>query len=101
MLLRDTVSSVMIALAALAATLPIEAHPSSFTLEQIMGAPFPSGLVTSPKGHSVAWVFDEQGRRNVWIADATAGSKAHPLTQFTKDEGVDVAELAWSPDGQW
>jgi dipeptidyl aminopeptidase/acylaminoacyl peptidase len=110
MLLRDPVSplvhvvalrTIMVALVALAATLPVEAHPSSFTLEQIMGAPFPSGLVTSPKGHSVAWVFDEQGRRNVWIADATAGSKAHPLTQFTKDEGVDIAELAWSPDGQW
>jgi dipeptidyl aminopeptidase/acylaminoacyl peptidase len=111
MLLKDTFLSrlplvaprtaLLALLLAVTPTLPLEAHPSTFTLEQIMGAPFPSGLVSSPKGHSIAWVFDEQGRRNVWIAEATPGSKAHPLTQFTRDEGVAIAELAWSPDGQW
>jgi dipeptidyl aminopeptidase/acylaminoacyl peptidase len=111
MLLRDTVASLikaaglraamLAALVASTATQPVEAHPSPFTVEQIMSAPFPSSLVSSPSGHSIAWVFDEQGRRNVWIADASAGAKAHPLTQFAKDEGVNIAEVAWSPDGQW
>jgi len=98
--LRKTLRS-FVAWVALSATMAVGAHPSSFTLEQIMSAPFPSGLVTSPKGHSIAWVFDEQGCRNVWIADGAAGSKAHRLTQFTKDEGVDIADVVWSPDGQW
>jgi dipeptidyl aminopeptidase/acylaminoacyl peptidase len=111
MLLRDTVASlirnavlpvgILAPLVALTVTQPVEAHPSTFTLEQVMSAPFPAALVPSPNGHSVAWVFDEQGRRNVWIADTSAGAKAHPLTGFAKDEGVDIAEVVWSADGQW
>ena len=40
----------------------------SFTLEQVMSAPFPSELTAAPGGGKVAWVLNERGARNVWIA---------------------------------
>ncbi len=76
------------------------AHPASFTIDEVMQAPYPSDLSAAPAGNSVAWVFDAKGVRNIWIADSAAGSKARPLTSFTKDDGFDIGELAWSPDAQ-
>jgi dipeptidyl aminopeptidase/acylaminoacyl peptidase len=99
--IRNLGRAATLTLTVLTPGLAVQAHPPSFTLEQIMSAPFPSGLVTTPVGHSVAWVFDIQGCRNVWFADGTGAIKAHPLTQFTGDEGLDIAQLAWSPDAKW
>jgi hypothetical protein len=42
----------------------------SFTLEQVMSSPFPSELTVSKRGDRVAWAFDAEGKRNIWIAEA-------------------------------
>src|SRR5215469_9905369 len=76
------------------------AHPPSFTIEQVMQAPFPSSLVAATRGKAVAWVFDAQGVRNVWVADEAHGMKARALTAFSDDDGFNIGELAWSPDSQ-
>jgi len=84
-------------------TLPAElvgAHPASFTIEQVLEAPYPSDLTAAPRGSAVAWVFDTKGVRNVWTADPAHGGKAHPITTFAQ-EGVDIGDIAWSPDGKW
>ena len=41
----------------------LEAAPQRelFTLEQILSAPFPTGLVAAPRGGQVAWVFNATG----------------------------------------
>ncbi|HEX3395773.1 MAG TPA: prolyl oligopeptidase family serine peptidase [Steroidobacteraceae bacterium] len=70
-------------------------HPAPFTIEEVIQAPFPSSLVASPKGNSVAWVFDTKGCRNIWIAQ---GSHARQITSYTLDDGFDIGDLAWSPD---
>lgn len=70
-----------------------------FTIEQVMQAPYPSSLEASPTSKAVAWVFDDRGCRNVWVADASRGMQGRPVTNFTGDEGFDVGELAWAPDG--
>jgi len=75
-------------------------HPAAFTIEQVLEAPFPSSLAAAPRGRAVAWVFDTQGRRNVWVADDTHGMKARALTHFTEDDGFNIGELVWSPDAQ-
>jgi Tol biopolymer transport system component len=82
--------SALLALPAFAAP-----HPSPFTIEEVMQAPYPSSLVASPKGNSVAWVFDTKGCRNIWIAE---GSHARQITPYTLDDGFDIGDLAWSPD---
>jgi len=43
----------------------------SFTLEQVTSSPFPSELTVSKRGDKVAWAFDAEGKRNVWIAEGS------------------------------
>jgi len=39
--------------------------PAPFSPEQVLSLPFPTGLVASPVGSTVAWTFNERGVRNV------------------------------------
>lgn len=71
-----------------------------FSLEQILSAPFPSELITAPKGDKAAWVFDSQGKRNIWIAEAP-DFKSRQLTRYDRDDGQDLTGLVFSPDGRW
>ena len=73
---------------------------AQFSLEQVMGSPFPSDLTASMKADKVAWVFDAQGKRNVWIAEAP-GWKGRQLTRYNKDDGQEITDLTFSPDGKW
>jgi dipeptidyl aminopeptidase/acylaminoacyl peptidase len=69
-----------------------------FTIEQVLSAPFPSELVAAPAGGNVAWVFGASGVRNIWVAEGP-DYKARPLTSYASDDGQEIAELAWIPDG--
>jgi len=73
---------------------------NGFTLEQVMSSPFPSDLIASPQGDKVAWVFDAEGKRNIWVAEAPA-FKGRQLTRYDKDDGQEITEPAFSPDGNW
>ena len=79
---------------------PQLARGNGFTLEQVLGAPFPSGMVASAKGDKVAWVFLDHGRRNIFIAEAPA-FKGRQLTRYSQDDGQEVTSLVFSPDGAW
>src|SRR5580700_982691 len=82
-----------------ACSLAFPASPARFTLEQVMSAPFPSDLTAASKRGAVAWVLNEHGARNVWIADAPTYS-GHRLTNYRDDDGQEIAELTWTPDGR-
>ncbi|HYL09762.1 MAG TPA: prolyl oligopeptidase family serine peptidase [Candidatus Acidoferrales bacterium] len=71
-----------------------------FTLEQVMSAPFPEHLVASPKGNRVAWVFDAQGRRNIWVAEGPQFTPRQ-LTSYTDDDGQELSDVAFSTDGNF
>ncbi len=96
----------------LLASAPVVASPAPqagqpFTLEQVLGYSFPSELVAAPRGNRIAWVFNAQGRRNIWIASCPAActepSKfvSKQVTRFASDDGQDITELAFSQDGNW
>jgi dipeptidyl aminopeptidase/acylaminoacyl peptidase len=70
-----------------------------FSLEQVMSAPFPSDLTAAPQGGAVAWVLNQHGARNIWVADAPAYS-GRQLTNYHDDDGQEIAELTWTPDGR-
>jgi dipeptidyl aminopeptidase/acylaminoacyl peptidase len=71
-----------------------------FTLSQVMSAPFASAPAASPSGAKVAWLENEEGKRNVFLAGAPDW-KAHRLTNFSKDDGQEIGDLAWAHDGSF
>jgi dipeptidyl aminopeptidase/acylaminoacyl peptidase len=73
------------------------AQEKSFTLEQVMSSPFPTGLVAGKIGF--AWVFNARGARNVWVAEAPSFN-GRQVTNYTGDDGQDIGELSWTPDGK-
>lgn len=74
---------------------------SPFTLEQVLSSPFPSQLVAATQGGRVAWVFDVQGVRNLWVAEGPDFAQtARQLTHYTADDGQPIASLRLTPDGK-
>src|SRR5215831_844758 len=73
---------------------------SGFTLEQVLSSPFPSDLVASPAGERIAWVFNAQGKRNVWVGEGP-NFKARQLTQYNEDDGQELTNLSFTRDGKW
>src|SRR5689334_11243632 len=71
----------------------------SFTLEQVMSAPFPYELTATPDGKHVAWIVNERGSRNIYTA-AAPDFKGARLTNYTGDDGVDIGQLRCVPDGR-
>lgn len=68
-----------------------------FTLEQILSAPFPSDLTAAKNSNRVAWVFDQQGKRNIWVAEAP-GFAARQLAKYNEDDGQELSEVRFSSD---
>jgi dipeptidyl aminopeptidase/acylaminoacyl peptidase len=83
---------------ALLVTVTARIEAQSFTLEQVMSSPFPSELTVSQRGDKVAWAFDAEGKRNIWIAEAPAFA-ARQLTHYERDDGQELADLTFSPNG--
>ncbi len=77
------------------------ASAQSFTIQQVMSGTFNSELQASPNGSRVVWMANQEGRRNVWIADLATGNFApRQLTAYTGDDGQDIGDITWTPDGQ-
>ncbi|HEV8589625.1 MAG TPA: hypothetical protein VGQ72_12170, partial [Pyrinomonadaceae bacterium] len=75
-----------------------QAGAQSFTLEQVTSSPFPSDLIVSKRGDKIAWAFDAEGKRNIWIADAPAFA-ARQLTHYDRDDGGELTDLVFAPGG--
>jgi dipeptidyl aminopeptidase/acylaminoacyl peptidase len=76
----------------------------SFTLQQVMSAPFNSDLTAAPAHNKLAWLSNEEGRRNIWVAIPAANSHGYTsrqLTHYTKDDGQAIQYLRWSPDAEF
>src|SRR2546430_11046861 len=78
---------------------PAAAQQRSFTIEQALAAPFPDELVAAPAGGAIAWVCNAQGVRNIWIATGP-DYQGRALTTYREDDGQEIGELAWTPDGR-
>ncbi len=75
---------------------------NSFILQQVLSAPFPADLIAARTNNKFAWVFNSQGRRNVWIAEAGGehGYSARAVTHYSDDDGQDIGELEFTPDAE-
>ncbi len=89
-----TVSAFSVALFFLA--VPVRAQ-QSFTLEQILSTPFPSDLTAAKSVPRIAWVLDEKGKRNIYVAEAP-DFKARRLTSYMEEDGQELSALQFSAD---
>ncbi len=64
-----------------------------------LAAPFPTNLTTSKDGKTIAWIFNTEGSRNIFLANAETGNHRQ-LTGFEGDNGLNLGNLQFSPDGQ-
>ena len=78
-----------------------EQPAQSLTMARIASAPFPYDLSAAPRDGAVAWVYNERGARNLWVAerDPRGEYAARRLTPYTADDGNDITGLAWNGDG--
>lgn len=76
------------------------AEHKSFSMAQVTNVPYPSGLVAAKQGSRIAWVLDNQGVRNIWVAEAP-GFVPRQVTKYTDDDGQELTQLTFSPDGTY
>ena len=72
----------------------------SFSLEAVKSYPFPNELTSAATGSRIAWAFNEQGKRNVYVAEGPDFAP-RKLTQYNEDDGQEITSLSISDDGKW
>ncbi len=65
-----------------------------------MSAPFATAPLAAPNGARVAWLENNEGQRNIWVAQAPDWT-GRRITNFDRDDGQEIDELAWAPDGSY
>lgn len=74
------------------------AYSQPFSLQQVMSSPFPEDLIAAPKGVRFVWAQNQEGKRNVWVAESP-NFTGKQLTNYTKDDGQEVGNFEISYDG--
>ena len=74
------------------------AQSGVFTVPQVTSYPYTANLVTAQTGSRIAWVLNESGVRNVWVAQGPE-FVARRLTSYVADDGQELTNLALSSDG--
>src|SRR5947207_10022264 len=79
--------------------LPVAGLAEGFTIEQVLSAPFPYGLTSASHAPRVAWVFDNKGERNIWVA-GSPDFVPRKVTHYKGDDGQAIASVRLTPDGK-
>jgi dipeptidyl aminopeptidase/acylaminoacyl peptidase len=90
--LRLVLSAFALALAA-----PVAAAGAPDPLAAALALPVASELAGARDAERFAWVENAAGVRNIWFADR--GQAARRVTDYAEDDGVELSDLALSPDG--
>ncbi|WP_461534009.1 S9 family peptidase [Sinomicrobium sp.] len=67
-------------------------------LDAFLSYPEPGNLTSS--NNKLAWTFNEEGKRNVYVAEAP-DFKPRRLTPYLEDDGQEITQLSISNDGKW
>ncbi|MEO6331894.1 MAG: prolyl oligopeptidase family serine peptidase [Gemmatimonadaceae bacterium] len=73
---------------------------AELTVESVRSYAFPQNLTAAATGSRVAWTINEQGRRNVYVAEGRDYA-ARKLTSYDRDDGQELTSVTLSADGQW
>jgi dipeptidyl aminopeptidase/acylaminoacyl peptidase len=68
----------------------------SFTIDQVMSAPFASELVA--RGNAAAWLENEKGRRNIYTFRE---GKPVAVTRYADDDGQEIGQMSITHDGKF
>ncbi len=68
------------------------------SIAQFLSPAFPTDLVAARKADRIAWIAYEKGMRNVYTAAAPDFTPVR-LTNFLKDDGIELPYVALSDDG--
>lgn len=80
--------------------LPIISFAQTIPFKAFKSYPFPTELTAAAHGARIAWALDEQGRRNIYVAEGP-GFKPRNLTSFTRDEAQELSSVSISDDGNY
>ena len=80
--------------------LPVQLIAQSIPFKSFKSYPFPTELCSASKGSKIAWAMDEQGVRNVYVAEGPTYT-AKKVTNFTKNDGQELTSLTISEDGKY
>ncbi len=90
--------SLSVALAALVAAAPLAAQRAEFTMAQVRSYPFPNELAAASTGSRIAWAMNEQGRRNIYVAEGPTWTP-RKLTSYDTDQGQELTSVQLTADG--
>jgi dipeptidyl aminopeptidase/acylaminoacyl peptidase len=97
---RAAAFGLLISCLAVPARAPLAAQQAgAFSLNQLLGYPYPSELTASATSSRLAWVLNERGVRNVWVAEGP-DFVARELTRNRSDDGQELTNLAITRDGK-
>jgi dipeptidyl aminopeptidase/acylaminoacyl peptidase len=71
----------------------------SLRLQDVMKAPFPENLITAKTGSRIAWTMNQEGQRNIWVAEGP-DFVARQLTHYNEDDGEELSGLQFSAEGK-
>ncbi|MBI2284659.1 MAG: S9 family peptidase [Bacteroidetes bacterium] len=80
--------------------LPLHIWAQDIPFQSYKNYPFPTELRAAAQGSRIAWALDEQGVRNVYVAEGPAFIP-RKLTAFTRNDGQEITSLSLSDDGKW
>ena len=66
-------------------------------LEDFLSHPIESGFSCSIDGKNIAWVINDHGKRNIIVK--TGSDFPRLLTDYQLDDGQEISQLAFSPNG--
>lgn len=69
----------------------------SFTLDEILSAPYVNDLTSSPHEDRIAFEVNERGVRNIWTATPSFG-RTRQLTNYQEDDGRELSQIHFAPD---
>lgn len=79
--------------------LPRPLRAQAYGIDDVLSYAFPSDLVTSRDGQRIAWLENEEGRRNVVVAVAPEWTPRR-VTSWLDDDGVELTGLQFLSDGR-
>lgn len=69
-----------------------------FTMEAVTGYPFPTEPTSAAQGSKIAWACNEQGKRNVYVAEGPS-FLPRKITHYDHDDGQEITSVSISNDG--